>query len=159
MFATLESDQSCEIDFQSMFMKVIWPTVDTNLGLIRCLQYWHLVSLESKITLKFLVIGCIKILAWDWHSACFTGIVLLQLLSFALRVWLEGWFLGIWSWLSLMSITEVWDPPVSEIQSDGWPLRRSLSWISCESSTSNEQEVVELYTSDPYLEFPYGINA
>jgi hypothetical protein len=70
MFATLASDQSCEIDFQSIFMKVIWPTVDylstvdTNLVLIRCLQHWHLVSLESKITLKFLVIGCIKILTW-----------------------------------------------------------------------------------------------
>jgi hypothetical protein len=70
MFAILISDQSCEIDFQFMFMKVIWPTVDylstinTNLGLIRCLQHWHLVSLESKITLKFLMIGCIKILTW-----------------------------------------------------------------------------------------------
>jgi hypothetical protein len=70
MFATLASDQPCKIDFQSMFMNVIWltvdylSTVDTNLGLIRCLQHWHLVSLESKITLKFLVIGCIKILAW-----------------------------------------------------------------------------------------------
>jgi hypothetical protein len=70
MFATLASDQSCEIDFQSMFMKVIWSTIDylsiidTNLGLIRCLQHWHLVSLESKITLKFLMIGCIKILIW-----------------------------------------------------------------------------------------------
>jgi hypothetical protein len=70
MFATLASDQSCEIDFQSMFMKVIWSTIDylsiidTNLGLIRCLQHWHLVSLESKITLKFLMIGCIKILVW-----------------------------------------------------------------------------------------------
>jgi hypothetical protein len=69
MFAILAYDQSCEIDFQSMIMKVIWPTVDylstvnTNLGLIRCLQHWHLVSLESKIILKFLVIGCIKILA------------------------------------------------------------------------------------------------
>jgi hypothetical protein len=70
MFATLASDQSCEIDFQSMFMKVIWPTVDylsttnTNFGLIRCLQHWHMVSLESKITLKIFVIGRIKILAW-----------------------------------------------------------------------------------------------
>jgi hypothetical protein len=70
MFIILASDQSCEIDFQSMFMKVIWPTVDylstvdANLDLIRCLQHWHLVNLESKITLKFLVIGCIKILAW-----------------------------------------------------------------------------------------------
>jgi hypothetical protein len=70
MFATLAYDQSCEIDFQSMFMKVICPTVDylstvdTNLGLIRCLQHWHLVNLESKITFKFLVIGCIIILAW-----------------------------------------------------------------------------------------------
>jgi hypothetical protein len=69
MFATLASDQSCEIDFQSIFMKVIWltvdylSTVDINLGLIRCLQYWHLVSLESKITLTFLMIGCIEILA------------------------------------------------------------------------------------------------
>jgi hypothetical protein len=69
MFTTLTSDQACEIDFQSMFMKVIWPIVDylsivnTNLGVIRCLQHWHLISLESKITLKFLVIGCIKILA------------------------------------------------------------------------------------------------
>jgi hypothetical protein len=69
MFATLAPDQSCEIDFQSMFMKVIWSTadylstIDINLGLIRCLQHWHLISLESKITLKFLVIGCIKILA------------------------------------------------------------------------------------------------
>jgi hypothetical protein len=50
-------------------MKVIWPTADylsttdTNLGLIRCLQHWHQVSLESKITLKFPMIGCIKILA------------------------------------------------------------------------------------------------
>jgi hypothetical protein len=70
MFATLVSDQSCEIDFQSMFIKVIWPIVDylstanTNLGLIRCLQHWHPVSLESKITLEILVIGYIKILAW-----------------------------------------------------------------------------------------------
>jgi hypothetical protein len=70
MFATLAPDQSCEIDFQSMFMKAIWSTIDylstidTNLGLIRCLQHWYLVSLESKITLKFLVIDCIKILAW-----------------------------------------------------------------------------------------------
>jgi hypothetical protein len=69
MFATLASSQSCEIDFQSMFMKVIWSTanylstIDTNIGLIMCLQYLHLVSLKSKITLKFLVIGCIKILA------------------------------------------------------------------------------------------------
>jgi hypothetical protein len=29
-----------------------------------CSQLWHQVSLESKITLRFLVIGCIKILAW-----------------------------------------------------------------------------------------------
>jgi hypothetical protein len=70
MFATLVSDQSCEIHFQSMFMKLIQPTVDylstanINLGLIRCLQYWHLVIFESKITLKFFMIGCIKILAW-----------------------------------------------------------------------------------------------
>jgi hypothetical protein len=70
MFAILVSGQSCEIDFQSMFMKVIWSiadyllTTDTNLGLIKCLQHWHLVSLESKITLKFLVIGYIKILVW-----------------------------------------------------------------------------------------------
>jgi hypothetical protein len=64
MFATLAYDQSCEIDFQSMFMKVIWPTVDTNLSLIRCLQHWHLVNLKSKITFNFLVIGCIKILTW-----------------------------------------------------------------------------------------------
>jgi hypothetical protein len=70
MFVTLASGQCCEINFQFMFMKVIWPTVhylstvDTNLGLIRCLQHWHLVSLESKIALKFLVIGYIKILAW-----------------------------------------------------------------------------------------------
>jgi Cholesterol-capturing domain len=83
-----------------MFMKVIWPTVDylstvnTNLGLIRCLQHWHLVSLESKITLKFLVVSCIKILGCYWHSSHCTGIVLLQLLGFVLRVWSEGWFLG-----------------------------------------------------------------
>jgi hypothetical protein len=70
MFATLTSDQSCEIDFQFMFMKLIWPTVDylsianTTLDLIRCLQHWHLDILESKITLKFIVIGCIKIQAW-----------------------------------------------------------------------------------------------
>jgi hypothetical protein len=69
MFATLALGQSYEIDFQFMFMKVIWSTADylsttdTNFGLIRCLQHWHLVSLESKITLKFFVIGCIKILA------------------------------------------------------------------------------------------------
>jgi hypothetical protein len=66
----LTPDQFCEIDFQSMFMKVIWSTadylstIDTNLGLIMCSQHWHMVSLESKITVKFLVIGCIKILAW-----------------------------------------------------------------------------------------------
>jgi hypothetical protein len=70
MFATLASDQPCEIDFQSISMKVIWSIVDylskfgTNLGLIRCLQHWHIINLESKITLKFLVIDCIKILAW-----------------------------------------------------------------------------------------------
>jgi hypothetical protein len=70
MFATLASDQSCEINFQFMFMKVTWSTVDylsivdTNLWLDQVLQHWHLVSLGSKITLKFLVIGCIKILAW-----------------------------------------------------------------------------------------------
>jgi hypothetical protein len=64
MFATLASNQSCEIDFQSISMKVIGSTIDTNLGLIRCLQHWHLVSFESKFTLKFLVIGCIKISAW-----------------------------------------------------------------------------------------------
>jgi hypothetical protein len=70
MFAILASDQACEVDFQSMFMKVIWPTVDylskvnINLGLIRCLQHWHLISLESKITLKFIMIDCIRILAW-----------------------------------------------------------------------------------------------
>jgi hypothetical protein len=29
-----------------------------------CSQLWHQVSSESKITLRFLVIGCIKILAW-----------------------------------------------------------------------------------------------
>jgi hypothetical protein len=29
-----------------------------------CSQLWHQVSLKSKITLRFLVIGCIKILAW-----------------------------------------------------------------------------------------------
>jgi hypothetical protein len=93
MFATLASDQSCEIDFQSISMKVIWPTVDylsivdTNLGLVRCLQHWHLISLESKITLKFLVIGGIKILAWHWHNSCYTEIVLLQFfLGFALRI-------------------------------------------------------------------------
>jgi hypothetical protein len=92
MFTTLASDQSCEIDFQSMFMKVIWSTLDylstadTNLRLIRCLQHWHLVSLESKITLKFLVICCIKILAWHWHNSCCTGIVLPQLLGLALKV-------------------------------------------------------------------------
>jgi hypothetical protein len=93
MLATLASGQSCEIDFQSMFMKVIWSTadslstIDINLDLIRCLQHWHLVSLESKITLKFLVIGCINILAWHWHSSYCTGIVLLQsFLGFALRV-------------------------------------------------------------------------
>jgi hypothetical protein len=39
MFATLASDQSCEINFQFMFMKVTWSivdylsTVDTNLWL------------------------------------------------------------------------------------------------------------------------------
>jgi hypothetical protein len=93
MFATLASDLSCEIDFQSISMKVIWSTVDylstadTNLGLMKCLQHWHLVSLESKITLKFLVIGCIKILTWHRHSSYCTGIVLLQsFLGFALRV-------------------------------------------------------------------------
>jgi hypothetical protein len=84
MFATLASDKPCEIDFQSMFMKVIWSTanylstIDTNLGLIRCLQHWHLVSLESKITLKFLVIGCCATLfralrtaflwCWRWDA-------------------------------------------------------------------------------------------
>jgi hypothetical protein len=70
MFVTLASGKSCEIDFQFTFMKLIWSTadylstIDTNLGLIGCLQHWHLVSLESKTTLKFCVIGCIKILAW-----------------------------------------------------------------------------------------------
>jgi hypothetical protein len=67
MFATLASDQSYEIDFQSMFMKVIWLDyllkVNTNLGLVKYLQHWHLISLESKITLKFLAVDCIKILA------------------------------------------------------------------------------------------------
>jgi hypothetical protein len=116
MFATLAYDQSCEIDFQSILMKVIWSIVDylsifdTNLGLIKCLQHWHLISLESKITLKFLMIGCVKILAWHWHNSYCTWIVLLQcFLGFALRIWF-----GIWSCLFLMSITEVWDPPVSE---------------------------------------------
>jgi hypothetical protein len=78
MFATLASDQSCEIDFQSISMKVIWSTidylstVDTNLGLIRCLQHWHLVSLESKIN--------------EISQPC-TGIVFLQsFLGFALRI-------------------------------------------------------------------------
>jgi hypothetical protein len=33
-----------------------------------CSQLWHLTSLESKITLRFLVIGCIKMLAWHWHG-------------------------------------------------------------------------------------------
>jgi hypothetical protein len=92
MFATLTSDQCCEIDFQSMFMKVIWPTVDylstvnINLSLIRCLQHWHLVSLESKITLNFFVIGCIKN----------TGLALTQFLLYrdhivsVLRVCSEG---------------------------------------------------------------------
>jgi hypothetical protein len=86
MFVTLASDQSCEVDFQSMFMKVIWPTVDycQQLSLIRCLQHWHLVSLESKITLKFLVIGCIKMLAWHWDSSYCTRIILLQLSGFDL---------------------------------------------------------------------------
>jgi hypothetical protein len=70
MFATLASDQYCKIDFQSISMKMIWSTVNylsivnTNFGLVRCLQHWHLISLESKITLKYLVIGYIKILAW-----------------------------------------------------------------------------------------------
>jgi hypothetical protein len=41
------TDQSCEIHFQSIFMKVIWSTadylstIDTNLGLIR----WLLIGL------------------------------------------------------------------------------------------------------------------
>jgi hypothetical protein len=92
-----------------MFMKVIWPTVNylstvnTNFSLIRCLQHWHLISLgnwlsipvhESKITLKFFIVGCIKILAWHWHSPGCAGIVLLQLLEFVLRVWLVNWFSG-----------------------------------------------------------------
>jgi hypothetical protein len=79
MFTTLAPNQSCKINIQSMFMKVIrsivdyLSTVNTNLGLTRCLQHWHLINLvnwlsipvhESKITLKFLVVGCIKILVW-----------------------------------------------------------------------------------------------
>jgi hypothetical protein len=40
---------------------------------------------------------------------CYTGIVLLQLLGFALRINFQGLILT-----SLMSITEVWDPPASE---------------------------------------------
>jgi hypothetical protein len=37
--------------------------------------------------LKFLLIGCIKILAWHLHNSCCIGIVLLQsFLGFALRI-------------------------------------------------------------------------
>jgi hypothetical protein len=43
MFATLTFDQSCEINFQFMFMKVTWSKVDylstigTNHGIVRWL--------------------------------------------------------------------------------------------------------------------------
>jgi hypothetical protein len=49
-------------------------------------QLWHMVSLESKITLRFLVIGCIKILAWHWHHS----LLYRDCIGSAYRVW--SWF-------------------------------------------------------------------
>jgi hypothetical protein len=52
-----------------------------------CSQLWHQVSLESKIILRFLMIGGIKIilLGIDTILRCI-GIALLQLLGITLRV-------------------------------------------------------------------------
>jgi hypothetical protein len=79
MFATLASDQSCEINFQFMFMKVTWSkvnylsTISTNHGIVRwLLTLWHLVSLGSKITFE---ISC------DWLYQN-TGLVLTQSLLY-----------------------------------------------------------------------------
>jgi hypothetical protein len=96
MFATLASDQSCEINFQFMFMKVIWSTVnylstvDINLWLDQVFvtlvpgQPWKQNHIE---------ISC------DWLYQN-TGLALTRFLKYrdctasTLRVCSEGCFLG-----------------------------------------------------------------
>jgi hypothetical protein len=63
-----------------------------------CSHLWHLVSLESKITLRFLVIGCIKILAWHWQNS----LLYRDYIASALRVW--SWFFSCISSFDLLGV-------------------------------------------------------
>jgi hypothetical protein len=62
----------------------------------------------------------------------------------ALRVWSVCLFLRVWSWLFLVSITDVWYLPVSENNHMGDTQEISLlSWVSWLSPTSSGQGIVE----------------
>jgi hypothetical protein len=142
--SALASDQSCEINFQFMFMKVTWSKVDylstigTNHGMVRRLltalapgQPWKQNHIE---------ISC----DWLYQNA---GLTLTQsslcrdYTASVLRVCSEGRFLGFN--LDFLDVCHWGVRPTCQWKMIRWMTHQEIyfSWISWGSSISNEQQL------------------
>jgi hypothetical protein len=123
------TDQSCEIHFQSIFMKVIWSTadylstIDTNLGLIR----WLLIGLAPGQPWKqnHIEISCDWLYQKYWLGIdtvlCCIGIVLVQLIGFDL---------GFFSCISSFDLSGVNKEPPTKAGPEEFDKLKGLLWCT-----------------------------